>query len=165
MILPNPQVDSRQNNGRQNARYPEPQQIIVLAYVLLVGLTLIGCQNRSDSNAPPDAPAPSQDSASASIQFPDTPISTEDSNWQSQFAAVLDGADDTLLIADRAITAEQLGQLVQLDGPLEQLLIDAGGVDDDSLTGILAVKSLVHLRLRECSLGDPGFMQIGASGL
>jgi hypothetical protein len=136
---------------------------IVLNCALLAGLSLAGCQQ------PLDSPAPSQNPATRNKQLADQTVSSEDpianSNWQSQFTAILSGADDTLLIADHAITADQLAQLVQLNGPLEQLLIEAGGVDDDSLSDILAVKSLVHLRLRECPLGDRGFEKLGESEL
>lgn len=164
MILPTPQVDARQNNGRQNDRFHPPQRATILILsTVLAGLVLSSCQR------PNSSPAPPQDSASIKNQPAESSISTDnppaDSNWQSQFAAVLSGADDTLLIADQAITAEQLRQLAQLDGPLEQLLIDAGGVDDDSLSDVLTVKSLVHLRLRECRVGDRGFEQLRTSGL
>ena len=144
-------------SGGERIRY------LFLSCALLAGLTLLGCQR------PHESPAPSQDSATPDKPPADTTITSKDatavSSWQSQFTAVLAGADNTLLITDQAITADQLGQLVQLDGPLEQLLIDAGGVDDDSLSDVLTIKSLVHLRLRECPLGDRGFEQFGASEL
>ncbi len=157
-------IDRRQNDGNT----PSPTAVLI-ACALLAGLALSGCQKPPSSDAVSTSPAPPQDSTSVKTQLAESSLSTEtqtaDSDWQSQFAAVLAGTDDTLLIADRAITAEQLGQLVGLDGPLEQLLIDAGGVDDESLSSILAIKSLVHLRLRECPLGDRGFEQLGTSEL
>lgn len=135
----------------------------VLSCALLAVLPLLGCQQ------PLESPAPSQNPATLNNQPADKAIPsgdlTAESSWQSQFTAVLAGTEDTLLITDQAITADQLEQLVQLDGPLEQLLIDAGGVDDDSLSAILAIKSLVHLRLRECPLSDRGFEQLGESEL
>ncbi len=137
--------------------------------ILLACLALLGCQKSDSAHAPSNSPAPSQDSASVDSQ-PNQPQNsavdlTSVAEWESQFAAVLSGEEDTLLFADRAITADQLAQLIQLNGPLEQLLIDAGGVEDDLLSDILAVKSLVHLRLRECPLGDRGFELLGTSGL
>lgn len=169
MILPPHQVDSRQKYGWQHDRIQPRQQTITFAFALLAGWMLTGCQKPSASSTPLDIPAPSQDAASVENPIADTTILTTDptanSSWQSQFAAVLSRQHDTLLITEQAITAEQLSQLAGLDGPLEQLLIDAGGVDDDSLSDILAVNSLVHLRLRECRLGDRGFEQLGMSGL
>ncbi len=137
---------------------------VALPCALLAGLAFTGCQNSTTSS-----PDPLQDSAWEKIQPNDTAIpsanSTAESDWQSQFAAVRAGSDDTLLIAGQAITAEQLGRLPELDGALTQLLIDAGGVDEDHLPDITAVKSLVHLRLRECPIGDRGFEQLATSGL
>lgn len=134
---------------------------------LLVG-GLAGCQ--------PTAPQPESVAHSPALLGDSAGVITEttpgrpsdtvvDARWQVQFAAILAGKQDTLLLEDQPITPQQLEQLSQLDGSLEQLLIDAGGVDADSLPAILALKGLTHLRLRECPLGDGSFEQLAASGL
>ena len=119
----------------------------------------------SASAVPP--PAPSHDSADAlgEASLQRTADADADAHWQTQFSAVLAGKQLTLQLADRPITPPQLGQLAQLADSLEQLLIDAGGVDDDSLPAVLTLKRLTHLRLRECPLGDGSFEQLAASGL
>ncbi len=88
-----------------------------------------------------------------------------DQQWREQFARVLAGESDTLLLDSGPITAEQLAELSQLDGKLTQLLIDAGGVDDTALPSIAKVHSLVHLRLRESDISDQGLASLVAAGL
>lgn len=88
-----------------------------------------------------------------------------DASWQMQFDAILAGKSDTLLLEGQPITPQQLNQLAQLQGSLEQLLIDAGGVDADSLPAILVLKQLTHLRLRNCPLEDSSFGELAASDL
>lgn len=78
------------------------------------------------------------------------------SNWDEQFTSVLAGESDTLVVETEPITARQLSQLPQLDGKLTQLLIEAGGVDDAAIAAIAQVRSLVHLRLRECPISNVG---------
>lgn len=117
----------------------------------------------SDAHSPP---LPSDSTGADTPTTPLQPSGTDaDASWQMQFAAILAGKQETLLLEDQPITPQQLGQLAQLEGSLEQLLIDAGGVDADSLPAILALKGLTHLRLRECPLGDGSFEQLAASGL
>ncbi len=87
------------------------------------------------------------------------------SAWQSQVAALRDGQSDTLRVEGHPISASELTELEQLDGPLEQLLIEAGGVDDSTMHHIAAVKSLVHLRLRECPISDAGLETLTAGDL
>lgn len=143
----------------------------------LVGLALLavvlpGCQPqspRSESAAQQRQPVAELDSAGAITQnSPLRPAATDtdaDADWQVQFDAILAGKQDSLLLETQPITPQQLGQLIELEGSLEQLLIDAGGVDADSLSAILVLKGLTHLRLRECPLGDSSFEQLADSGL
>lgn len=86
-------------------------------------------------------------------------------SWQVQFNAILAGERDTLLLEHQPISAQQLAQLAQLEGRLEQLLLDAGGVDAASLSTIVMHKRLTHLRLRNCVLPDSSFEQLASSGL
>lgn len=125
-----------------------------LAGLALLVVVAAGC--------PATTPQPGRVAAQEQAQ---PPAAEPDANWQLQFAAILAGKEDTLLLEDRPITSEQLDQLAQLKDSLEQLLIDAGGVDADSLPSILVLKRLTHLRLRECPLGDSSFEQLAASGL
>ncbi|MCA9158734.1 MAG: hypothetical protein KDA72_10430, partial [Planctomycetales bacterium] len=107
MILPTPQVNSRLQYGRQNDLFARPRRVVALACTLLAGLALIGCPKSPNSDTPSDSPAPSQDSTSVKDHPTDTSISTgaqiADPSWQSQFAAVLSGQHDTLLITEQAI--------------------------------------------------------------
>ncbi len=142
--------------------------LVLLAVALAV--VLPGCQPQSpqpESAAQPRQPVAELDSAEAIRQ--NSPLRTAatdaDAEWQIQFDAILAGKQDLLLLEDQPITPQQLGQLAELEGSLEQLLIDAGGVDADSLPAILVLKGLTHLRLRECPLADSSFEQLAASGL
>ncbi len=53
-----------------------------------------------------------------------------------------------------------MSQLPQLDGKLSHLLIEAGGVDDASIETVAQVRGLVHLRLRECPIGNEGLARL-----
>jgi hypothetical protein len=81
-------------------------------------------------------------------------------HWDEQVRQVLAGDSDTLVVEAEPITAPQLSQLPTLDGKLSQLLIEAGGVDDEALQTIAQVRSLVHLRLRECPIGNAGLAKL-----
>jgi len=90
---------------------------------------------------------------------------TSEQLWREQFERVQAGHSEHLLVDQAPVTAAQLAELPSLDGKLTQLMIDAGGVSDTTLDSISQLQSLVHLRLRECTIGDSGLEKLASAGL
>ena len=152
--------------------WPTSKRLVTVSGVLpLVVLCLSGCYPGPDSDLPAQLPARSasernqqneqQIPARSASERPQQAIA----QWDEQVARVLSGQTDRLLIDVGPITPAQLASLPRLDGRLTQLMIDAGGASDASLAAISQVKSLVHLRLRDCPLSDSGIESLVAAGM
>ena len=130
----------------------------ILALVLSVAS---GCSTRTASPEPQtpsgaDSASQATDSASqatdSTSQAPGQGASVQD--WQSALIDVQEGRAQSLQL-DQAPPSALLDALPRLDGQLEDLLLD-GGLERcaDDLAAVVQIKSLMHLRIRQCKLDD-----------
>ncbi len=78
-----------------------------------------------------------------------------DSEFDRQLASVQTGESPTLRLVLNPILKDQLEQLVALPSLLD-LLLDAGGVDDQTMAIVGQLGQLEHLRIRESRISDAG---------
>jgi hypothetical protein len=151
---------------------------VVAVSVALAGLWSCGCQSERPQAVPqvkaqpPLVSQPLGETVSPAGDKPDTSIGsasaqplTAEQNWQEQFESVQAGASKSLTVDQVAITSRQLAQLPELNGQLTQLMVEAGGVSDANIDAIGKLQSLVHVRLRECPIGNQGLQKLAAAGL
>ena len=73
--------------------------------------------------------------------------------WQEQLEAIEAGEIATFQTKSPA-NLSLLKRLLALDGKLEDVLLDGGGVDEDAILVLAEIRSLWHLRIRLAPLGD-----------
>lgn len=85
---------------------------------------------------------------------------TAKSEWEEQLQRITQ-RETAQLELSQPITAEQLEKLKSLP-PLREILLDGGGVSDDSLDALLVHTDCFHLRLRQSPITDRGLEQLVA---
>ncbi len=125
----------------------------ILCIVALPAIT--GCQPESVADSNPAKPSDAQATDPLNGKQPDNTQPT----LAEQVANVRDGRSAIIRITDAAITPEQLSELTTLN-QLQDLLLDAGGIDDDSLQFLNNLSQLEHLRIRQAELTDSGIEQL-----
>ncbi len=126
---------------------PACEGLLRLSRCLVGLLVLVGCQ-------PSLKPVASQ----ANFQAEESGSSTEPT-FADQIADVQAGKTTTLHITQSPITAAQIAELARLS-QLQTLMLDAGGVADDTLYWLNALHQLEHLRIRQATLTDAGVEQL-----
>lgn len=150
---------------------------------LALAICLLGCEGRRP-NADPSQLPPEADQPDSSVTDASTPTAAPDDaamrtaedgptpqspaaagdEFETQFAAVQSGQSATLRLTLQPITPEQLKRLAKLPGLLD-LLLDAGGVDDNDLALVGQWGQLEHLRIRESTIGNAGLAKLCEGGM
>lgn len=118
---------------------------------MLLALLALGCEG-DIAPAPVPGPSPSRDTSASPPEL-------------QQLQAIRSGEADTILLTNTPISAHTLDELPTLDGRLKALLLDAGGIDDQGMSKLAKIKSLVHLRIRKSDISDKGIEQLVAGDL
>lgn len=130
----------------------------ILSLGRCIALTLclvgIGCDN---SNVPAGGDTPTKE-----IAANDKKADAAGQEWQTQIAAVRQGASEQIQVVTETISDENLTDLDGLQG-LTALLIDAGAVTDRGIPAIASIPGLEHLRLRESTITDAGVSALVAT--
>lgn len=90
------------------------------------------------------------------------PIAAAESDWSAQVAAVQSGESDSIAVAKRTVTGDDLKELSQGCERLRNLEIDACSADDAELEPIGRLTQLRTLKLG-ADVGDAGLTHLGSA--